>query len=165
MVPKVHTSFSFIISSSPPPGTKSPISQSAYYCLFYGQYVPDPMGWDFCWFDWFFFCLWQARDLAHLLYTKAGALFLSLLSPAEQVRDFLIVSAGKANDSEIRSKRGARLSVLAPNDWHGAGLHSLHLISTMNDTVCGPVLTVKRGKDKSVKVPTSVARRKCPCAQ
>lgn len=99
-------------------------------------------------------------------YTLRQALFFSpSLSPAEQVRDFLILSADKANDSEIRSNRGARLSVLAPKDWHGAGLHSLHLIGTMNDMVCGPVLTVKRGKDKSVKVPTSVARRKCPCAQ
>lgn len=73
------------------------------------------------------------------LHTKAGELSFSLSLPAEQVRDFLILSAGKANDSEIRSNRGARLSVLASKDRHGAGLHSLHLIGTMNDTVCGLV--------------------------
>lgn len=80
----------------------------------------------------------HATWFAH--YTLMQALFLSpSLSPAEQVRDFLILSAGKANDSEIRSNRGARLSVLASKDRRGAKLRSLLFIFTMNDKVCGPV--------------------------
>lgn len=85
----------------------------------------------------------HATWFAH--YTLMQALFLSpFLSPAEQVRDFLILSAGKANDSEIRSNGGARLSVLASKDRRGAVLHSLRLIVTMNDRVCGPVNCEKR---------------------
>lgn len=81
------------------------------------------------------------------------------------MRDFLISRAGEATDSEIRSNRGARLSVLTSKDKRGVELLSPCLIITMNDTVCVPVNCekggkIRQGRMRSAKVPARVAERK-----
>lgn len=123
----------------------TPRNQKSYFpkCLLLPtlwSVCPRPNGLQFL-LVWLFFSFASDKHVTWFAsYALMQALFLSpSLSPAEQVRDFLILSAGKANDSEIRSNRGARSSVLASNDRRGAEQHSLYLIITMNDMVCGHV--------------------------